>query len=183
MFKVKSEALKRKGAAQLPLSEHDNKMPRLSKIELERAIGMLQAGCALTAVATRFNVAVSTIHRFRRRVNETGVTDDHPRPGAPCITTQAQDRFIRLQHLRRRFQSAAQTADTRISSQKVRNRLRENRIRARRPYRGPVLNRRPRAKRRRWVINKMHWPAYRWRSILFSYESRFGDRSEMEEEG
>ena len=131
MFRVKSDALKRESAAQLPFSEHDNNMPRLSKIERERAIGMLQAGCTLTAVATRFNVAVSTIHRLRRRVNETGVTDDHPRPGAPRVTTQAQDRFIRQQHLRYRFQQATQTAaqtvglrNTPISSQTVRNRLR-----------------------------------------------------------
>ena len=62
MFKVKSEALKRKGAAQLPLSERANKMPRLSKIERERAIGMLQAGCALTAVATRFFIHVNNVY-------------------------------------------------------------------------------------------------------------------------
>ena len=64
--------------------------PRLTKVERERAVCML-AGWTLTIVVIRLNVAVSTIHRLKRRVNDTGVTDDRPYPGATRVTAQAED--------------------------------------------------------------------------------------------
>lgn len=141
---------------------------------------MLESGWSLSTIARHFNVAVSTVHRLRERVNTTGVTDDRPRSGAPRVTTPNQDRHIRLQHLRHRLQSATRTAaetpglrNRRISGQTVRNRLREHGLRARRPYCGPVLNHHRRATRLQWVTTRVRWPAQRWRSVLFTDESRF----------
>ena len=111
-------------------------MPRLSKVEQERAIGKLEAGGTLKRVAMRFIVAVSTTHRLRRRVNDTGVTDIRRRLGAPGVTTHAQDRYMGLQLLRYRLQSATRIATQTIglhncfiSGQTVRNRLREHGLR------------------------------------------------------
>ena len=70
--------------------------------------------------------------------NRKGSTHNRPRSGRPRVTTPAQDRHIRLRHLRDRFTTATSTAAAipgqhRISEQTVRNCLREAGIRARRP--------------------------------------------------
>ena len=61
----------------------------------------------------------------------------------------------------------------RISAQRVRNRLRENNLRARRPYLGAVLRRRCRLARARWYSRIRDWDLQNWRRVWFSDESRF----------
>jgi hypothetical protein len=94
------------------------------------------------------------------------------------VTTPAQDRHIRLRHLRDRFTTATSTAaaipgQRRISDQTVRNRLREAGIRARRPVKAVVLTRRHHQFRLQWVWTHTVWPQQRWRTVWFSDESRF----------
>ena len=115
-------------------------MPRLSKINKERAIGMLQSGLYQTDVARRLGVHRTTIARLWNRFNTTGSTDDRPRPGQRRATTPRQDRYIRRIHTRERFQFATITARTlpgrrRVSAQTIRNRLKSVGLRARRPFR------------------------------------------------
>jgi len=61
----------------------------------------------------------------------------------------------------------------RISAQTVRNRLRENGLRTRRPYFGAVLRRRHRLTRVRWCNRVRGWNLDNWRRVWFSEESRF----------
>jgi hypothetical protein len=88
---------------------------------------------------------------------------DRPRPGQPRVTTDHQDRHIRLQHLHNRFKIAASTAretpgrhNPRINST-VRRRLRENDLRARRPFRGPLLTPQHRQQRLAWARTHLQW--------------------------
>lgn len=155
-------------------------MPRLTSVERERAMGMLQCGRRPAEVARHFNVSHTTILRLRQRCQETGVTRDRPRSGRPRVTTPAQDRHIRLVHLRNRRRLATRTAaetpgrnNPRISAQTVRNRLRSFGLRARRPYRGSMLTPQRRATRLRWVNERVRWHARRWRQVLFTDESRY----------
>ena len=80
----------------------------------------------------------------------------------------------------RRFKTATSTAREtpgrhrkRISGHTVRRRLKESRLSARRPYRGPVLTRRHRTQRLQWARGHLQWNRLRWRGVLFSDESRF----------
>lgn len=91
-----------------------------------------------------------------------------PRSGRPRVTTAAQDRFIRLQHLRERFRTTTSTAlsipgGRRISDQTVRNR----------PVRAVVLNRQHRQNRLQWSLTHRVWPQQRWNTVWFRDESRF----------
>ena len=61
----------------------------------------------------------------------------------------------------------------RISTQTVRNHLRENDIRARSPYFGAGLRRRHRLARIRWCNRVRSWDLLSWRRVWFSEESRF----------
>ncbi|KAG2460139.1 NEDD1 protein, partial [Polypterus senegalus] len=78
-------------------------MPRVPAHLRERALGMLQGGMRTADVARAINCHVRTETRLRQRYRETGRTADHPRSGRPRVTTPAQDRYIRISHLRDRY--------------------------------------------------------------------------------
>ena len=89
-------------------------------------------------------------------------------------------RFIRLQHLRNRFETASSTARRTpgrhrqpISDRTVRRRLQEADLRARRPYTGPILTPRHRRNRNQWARNHLRWTRAMWRRVLFTDESKF----------
>lgn len=153
-------------------------MPRLTEAQRNNAIGHLEAGESQSAIARQLNVSQSTIARLWHRYQQHGSSRDRPRSGRPRVTTPAQDRFIRLRHLRNRFTTASSTTSVvpglrTISDQTVRNRLREAGIRSRRPLRGPVLTRQHRQQRRQWCRQHLPWPLQRWRTVIFSDESRY----------
>ncbi len=83
---------------------------RLSEASRLRAIGQIEAGRRFQDVANGFGVHCSTISRLHEKYVATGSVKDLPRPGRPRVTTLRQDRAIRLQHLRRRFQAETETA-------------------------------------------------------------------------
>ena len=155
-------------------------MGRLKIAERNQALGMIQAGRSKRVVANHFNCHHSTIVRLCQRFAVTNSVNDRPRTGRQRVTTRNQDRQIRLAHLRDRFKTATSTAREtpgryrqRISGQTVRRRLKESRLTARRPYRGPVLTRRHRTQRLQWARGHLQWNRLRWRGVLFSDESRF----------
>jgi len=115
-------------------------MPRLRQNGPERAMGMVQAGMTHQAVVDHFNVSRITISRLKNRLRQTGRTNDIPCNDRPRVTSQRQDRYLRLIHLRNRMITAEDTArrtpglaNVRISGQTDRRRLPESGLRARRP--------------------------------------------------
>jgi transposase len=154
-------------------------MPRLTPLQRELACGLLDQGLDPDVVARRLRCDVTTIRRLRRRVATTGSTADRPRSGRPRVTTPRQDRHILLIHSRDRFQSSVATAHQTVGTHgrpvaphTVRRRLRERGLRARVPYRGPVLDPNRRNRRLEWARLHQRWTYARWRSVLFSDESR-----------
>ena len=154
-------------------------MPPLRAAARENAVGRLQAGQRQADVAHALNVSQSTISRLWNRFRQSGSTADAPRSGRPRVTTPAQDRFIRLHHLRNRFLSAQSTVQAlpgnqRISRQTVRNRIHGAGLRAYRPYQGNVLTRRHRQARMLWANQHQAWTLRNhWRHVWISDESRF----------
>ena len=118
-------------------------MPRLNNDERNQTIGMLHAGMSATVVSRHFGCTRKTIDRLRTRFHVTGNVANCPRSGRPFVTTVADDRYIVLQHLRNRRQTAA---DSIVLIHRLRDRLRQNvqPIRAYRPYFGKILTRRHR---------------------------------------
>ena len=153
-------------------------MVRLSQLDRGRAIALILQGRSQRDVAQQFGVYESTISRLRA----TGRLTDRPRSGRPRVTTQRQDRRIRLVHLRNRLRTATETArevigthGRRVYPRTVRNRLREFDLRPRRPNVGPNLTPRRHQRRMQWL--RAHAPnRFRladWRRVMFSDESRF----------
>ena len=123
-----------------------NVIPRLSLRDRDRALGQLEAVWHGDDVAADFGVHVSTIYRLLERHRVTGDVSDRRRSERQRVTSVRQDRFIRLTHLRHKFQSGSAASgqtrvlnNRRISVDTVRRRLRSAGLRARRPYCGPRL--------------------------------------------
>ena len=85
-------------------------MPRLRQNDRERSVGMVQAGMTHQAVADHFNVSGITVSRLMIRLRQTGRTNDRPRNGRPIVTSQRQDRHLRLVHLWNRMITTEDTA-------------------------------------------------------------------------
>ena len=149
-------------------------MPRLTQDERNQAMGMLQAGMQVRHIAAALNCVPSTIRRLQQRYEETGSVQDRPRDGRPHATTVAQDRQLVRRHLQNRFTPATQTAtQLRVSSRTVRRRLATAGLVARRPFIGPILTPRHCLQRLTWAQEHVRWTAAKWRSVLFTDESRF----------
>ena len=151
-------------------------MPRLPEDLRNQAIGQLAAGKSISAVARHFNVCRATIRNLQSRWRTTRSTKDAPRSGRLRVTSQAQDRYIRLLHLRNRFKTAQSTADNfpgprRISNMTVLRRLREANIRARRAVRRSRLSANHVRARLRWARQHHRRTNIQWRSVVFSDES------------
>jgi transposase len=128
-------------------------------------------------VARAINCNVCTVRRLRQRYRETGQTADRTRSGRPCVTTPAQDRYIRTSHLVDRYRMATTTArvtpethNPSISAQTVLNRLREAGLR---PVVRQVLTRQHRQQSRLWAQTHRRWTRQDWQKVLFTDESRF----------
>jgi transposase len=110
-------------------------MPRLDTATRNIIAGRLQASESQNAVTRLYNVHRSMISRLFQRYQQSGSTADRQRSGRPRITSAAQECYIRVLHLRNQTMTARSNVPglRRISAQTVRNRLRENDLRARRP--------------------------------------------------
>ena len=85
-------------------------MVRLSQLDRGRAIALILQGRSQRDVTQQFGVHESTISRLVQRLSATGRLTGRPRSGRPRVTTQRQDRRIRLVHLRNRLRTATETA-------------------------------------------------------------------------
>uniref|UniRef100_A0AAQ4R3M5 Transposase Tc1-like domain-containing protein n=1 Tax=Gasterosteus aculeatus aculeatus TaxID=481459 RepID=A0AAQ4R3M5_GASAC len=128
-------------------------MPRVPAHLRERALGMLQGGMRTADVARAINCHVRIVRRLRQRYRETGRTADHPRSGRPRVTTPAQDRYIRISHLRDRYRMAG--------------------LRACRPVVRQVLTGHHQQQRPPWAQTHLRWTRQEWQKVLFTDESRF----------
>ena len=114
-------------------------------------IGRLHAGESQNTVARLYNVQRSTISRILQRYQKSGSTADRHRSGRPRITSAAQNRYIRVLHLRNRSVTARETAGLRrISTQ-------SEIISMKTAYFGAVLRRQHRLPRVRWCNRVRGW--------------------------
>jgi len=112
-------------------------------------------------------------------LRQTSMTNDRPHNERPRVTSQRQDRHLRLIHLRNRMITAEDIsrrthglANVRISGQTVRRRLRESGLRSRRLVVGPILKQPHRTARLACTCARRPWRLHTWQHILFSDKSR-----------
>jgi len=79
--------------------------------QCNRALGMLEAGMAMTHVARNIGVSHCTISRLRTKFNATGLLKDRPRSSRPRKTTANEDRYITLTSHHNHFASFQRITD------------------------------------------------------------------------
>jgi len=132
----------------------------------------------LIQVARRFHRHHSTIQQLIDKYRRTGSVVDIRRSPRRRVTSRRQDRHIVVSHIRNRFHTAAATARVNvgnhnrvISSQTVRNRLREVKLRARRQRKVFKLSTRHRTARLAWARHHLRLTQADWASVLFVDET------------
>ena len=158
-------------------------MVKLSDQDRARVVGYVQSGRTELYVAGLFHVHPNTIGNLMRRWRQTGEVKDRPRSGRPRTTSAAEDRQIGLMALRRRATPAPEirvnirarrrNGQQGLSVQTVRNRLREQGLRSRKPAMKTVLSPNHRRLRLQWSRRHVRWTHAQWSDILFIDESRF----------
>jgi transposase len=93
-------------------------------------------GYSHRALVQRFGVSQSTISRVMQRCRETGDHVRRPGQGRHWATTAAQDTYLRLLAVRKRFTN---TRRLQIGLETIRQRLLENNLHIRRPATRPLL--------------------------------------------
>jgi len=130
----------------------------------------------LIQVARRFHRHHSTIQQLIDKYRRTGSVMNIRRRPRRRVTSRKQDRRIVVFHLRNRFHTAAATArvnvgnhNRAISSQIVRNRLKEVELRARRPRKVFKLLVRHRLA---WARHHLRLTQADWANVLFVDKTR-----------
>lgn len=152
----------------------------LTNEEAARALELLCNGHSQRHVAGRFNVSLGSINRLWQRFRETGRSTRRPGQGRHRITSQEEDRYIRILACRNRQSSARSLATSfrdashhALSDQTIRNRLHEAGMHARRPAARPILSQRHREARLSFSQEHVGWSMDQWAPVLFTDESRF----------
>lgn len=151
----------------------------LSVEEAARVRILIQEGRSQREIARIFGVSHSCIGKVVKRFRETGSDMRRQGQGRPRQTNEIDDRFLRLQALRKRTSNSTQlqglirqVRNVRISARTVRRRLNESGLASRRPKIAPLLTRRHRVARLQFARQHANWTLARWKKVLFTDETR-----------
>lgn len=162
------------------MAQNARESRNLSPEECAAAIALVEEGLPQVQVALRLGVTQSTVSRALARFRETHSNERRRGQGRHRVTTNNQDRFLRLLALRSRFvtstalqQDFSRRYNYRISQDTVRRRLAETGLNPYRAATGPLLTADHRRHRLQFAQEHRNWGDREWGNVLFSDESRF----------
>lgn len=130
-------------------------------------------------LAKRFHLPLATVYKIIQRYNDSGSVANKPGRGRKSKLTQRQckeihrrvtiDPLISAPTLRNEL---LQHQGTSVSTQTIRNRLREMGFNGRRPRRKPFINKKNQLKRLNFARDHLSKPMTFWDNVLWSDESK-----------
>ena len=163
----------------MPRRRQQRSFEQVGDFERGRIVGMRESGLSLRDIAARLTRSISTISRIWRQWVQIGAERRQPGSGARRRTTTREDRHLIRLSLQGRFQSASILARQwwtvtryRLSVRRIRHRLSEFGLHARRALLRLPLTARHRSLRLAWCRERRLWNN-EWDKIVFSDESRF----------
>lgn len=137
-------------------------------------------GQSYRQIAKTLQISVTGVAKTVKRYEQTGTHDDQKRSGRPKVTSESEDKFIRVISLRNRRMTAPEiqaqlneTRSTDISSSTVKRRLRTAGLMGRVAARKPLLRTINKKKRLIWAKKHRSWTSEEWKSVLWTDESKF----------
>lgn len=155
-----------------------NRQPIPAIVRMQIVV-LRQQGLSFREVGEQVGRNHSDVVRTWNRFLATGNVEDRRRIGRPRATIQAEDRYLLILARRNREANATelrrsllQATGTSVTSQTVRNRLRQYNLRPRRPWRAPQRSPQQRVQRYQWARIFENWTLNQWRRVLFTDEVR-----------
>ena len=144
-----------------------------------RAIGMLEAGGSIRAVARHMGRSLDTIRKLLMEGSVSHASIGRRRPRS--TTARADRRLIRLVRgnptmpatLLRLMWNERNRQGNILSAQTIRRRIKETALRCRRMRKCLRLSPAHVASRERWAMQRIHWRQRQWQRVIFTDESRF----------
>lgn len=137
-------------------------------------------GLSTREIAQRLHCHQSSVVRLLTKFRVTGSVSRQKGSERRPLSTPCQDRFLTRLCLRNRTASStdlktAWEAETGVqaSSVTVRRRLFRAGLPARRPRKKPLLTAKMRSARLKWAKEHVGWSLEKWKSVIFSDESKF----------
>lgn len=163
---------------------HFEMVRQMTDAERWRAIGMLNAGMAIRAVALQLGRSHTAIRKLLMKTRETGSVTHASRGSQHHLrstTARADRRLLRMVRgcptlpatLLRLMWGERSRRGNILSAQTIRRRLREAGLRSRKMRQQPRLTPAHCASREQWAMQRVHWRQQQWRRVIFTDESRF----------
>lgn len=133
-------------------------------------------GISQKEIAKRYNVHKSSVSRIISHFKSNKDISITHRGGRPRKTTKRVDGYIVQQAKKDPFATSNKIAarlPVPISTRTVRRRLVEANLRARRPAKKPLISKRNLKKRLKFAKDHLNWSEQKWKTVLFSDESKF----------
>lgn len=144
-----------------------------------RIMALFEDGRSERYVARVMGMPRTTVQRAIQRYRETGLYTRRPGSGRPRPTNQADDRFVMIQSLRNRHQTAVQITQALHTARQVdvcvetvRRRLAEVGLHSRTAATGPLLTPAHRRARLEFARSHQNWTDAEWATVMFSDETR-----------
>jgi transposase len=151
----------------------------LSKIQIARAVTLIEEGHSRRQLARILNVIPAAINRAWIRYQIYGIVRRQPYLPRGRATSEREDRLIRLWATRVRASTTAtlqndlvEMTETRISTQTTLNRLYEREFNPRRPANVPPLSLEQRRTRRLFAQEHVDWNLEQWSNCLHHIDGR-----------
>src|SRR5436305_2551341 len=155
-------------------------MARLSIGKRNRIYSLTQEGLSSRHVASRENVAQSTVIRIKQKMESTGYLKNLPKSGRPRIFTGRDERNIvkmlwsgecsTAVDIKKKLKSDYKIS---VSENTVKRTLRRNGFSSRIKKKKPYLKKTHRQKRLNFAKKYKDWGVEEWSKVIWSDESKF----------
>ena len=133
-------------------------------------------GISQKDISEKYEIHKSSVSRIISKFKKSGDISVTHRGGRPRSTSHRTDNLMIQQAKKDPFTTSSKIAasiQVPISTRTIRRRLVEASLRAHRPAKKPLISKRNLKKRLKFAKEHLNWSEKKWRTVLFSDESKF----------
>src|SRR5581483_2243341 len=155
-------------------------MTDLTEAERNQIIGLFKGGSTKANIIKTLGFSKTTVYRTIRLYCEGKSLETQLRSGRPKLLNNDHQKSLKSIVKKNNHQSAEQIknklqrkTEMQVFTRTIRRNLHELNIFSRIPACKPLLNDKQRENRLNWCIEKKDWSINKWKSVIWSDESRF----------